>query len=220
MAADPEDIEHSMGANGKRTGVSGSTPAMVDSAGHAVVPDVEKAGLEPGEFSERFEGVKGTLWLIAAGMLGGGRAREDADDVVQEAAIVGLSKLMEYETSSGDGGFTAWMGQIVRNIARNHIRKQHRRRTVAIDPATMDRAGGKVEVSGSGEQDGDVLKALDELDETPRTCLLLRIVREMSYRDIATVLDIPEGTAMSHVHRARKTLRSRLASADRDGRRT
>ena len=56
------------------------------------------------------------------------------------------------------------------------------------------------------------LAALEELSEEARCCLLLRIVEDLAYSEIAQLLAIPEGTAMSHVHRAKATLRRRLAS--------
>ena len=48
---------------------------------------------------------------------------------------------------------------------------------------------------------------MKRLEETARTCLLLRTLRDMPYREISLLLDIPEGTAMSHVHRARQAMR-------------
>ena len=58
-----------------------------------------------------------------------------------------------------------------------------------------------------------VLQALRQLPDVARTCLLLRVVREMTYAEIAAALDIPAGTAMSHVHRTRKKLRRLLEPA-------
>ncbi len=60
--------------------------------------------------------------------------------------------------------------------------------------------------------DDDLAAALRSLDEMPRCCLLLRVVMDLPYKDIAQVLDIPEGTAMSHVHRARRQVRERLGA--------
>ena len=68
-----------------------------------------------------------------------------------------------------------------------------------------------------GHSDADVLvhavmDALRTLDETARACLLMRVVLDLPYRNIALALNIPEGTAASHVHRARATMRSNLNS--------
>jgi RNA polymerase sigma-70 factor (ECF subfamily) len=56
-----------------------------------------------------------------------------------------------------------------------------------------------------------MVHALHSLGETARCCLLLRTIEQMPYAQIAQLLEIPEGTAMSHVHRSRMTLRGQLA---------
>jgi len=147
--------------------------------------------------------------------------RTDAEDVLQEAAMIGLRKISDFEEGTN---FAAWMGGIVRNVARNHARKRRRRATADADPQVIDasrtaRPGsvsepgldrrGRVDADEAGFDDR-VRRALETLDETARACLLLRTLRELPYREIALLLDIPEGTAMSHVHRSRQSLRALL----------
>ena len=62
------------------------------------------------------------------------------------------------------------------------------------------------------EFDDRLLRALSMLEETARTCLLLRTLSDMPYREISQILEIPEGTAMSHVHRSRQVLRAALSA--------
>jgi len=176
--------------------------------------------LGPAEFSERLQSAQRTLWLIASAVLG---RRTDADDVVQEAAVIGLQKLTDFDPATN---FPAWMGGIVRNVARNHARKNIRRQTSPTDPRTIDLARraspspapspsfdarGRL-VADQAEFDDRVLSALGTLDETARACLLLRTLRELPYREISVLMGIPEGTAMSHVHRARQSLRHQLST--------
>jgi RNA polymerase sigma-70 factor (ECF subfamily) len=59
--------------------------------------------------------------------------------------------------------------------------------------------------------DDKLAAALQELSDEARSCLLLRIVEQLSYAEISALLNIPEGTAMSHVHRSKAALRKRLA---------
>ena len=173
--------------------------------------------LRPDDFAERFTACSRTLWCIAAAVAG----RNQAPDVLQEAALIALGKLHQFDPATS---FTAWMGRIVRFSALNIARHRARRRTVPFDAAAFDEAvAGKPALPSSpltgrgelapdqGSFDDSVLAALGSLDETARTCLLLRVVAELPYREIARVLDIPEGTAMSHVHRARRDLSDRLA---------
>ena len=160
-------------------------------------------------------------WLIAMAVTGD---RAEADDVVQEASIIALRKLADFTVGTN---FVAWMSQIVRLTALNHVKKSARRTIVITDPATIDRAGttGGDRPTGSLDSiasdgrlseyqtdfDDDVLTALREIGEVARACLLLRVVHQLSYDDIATTLQIPEGTAMSHVHRAKQSLRQQLS---------
>src|SRR5438067_727226 len=79
-------------------------------------PDPARAGgthLTPEEFSARLEASARSLWLIAAAVLG---ERSDADDALQEAAMIGLRKVAEFDPATN---FGAWMGGIVRNVSRN-----------------------------------------------------------------------------------------------------
>ena len=166
-------------------------------------------------FAAELEACSRTLWCIAAAVLGN---REHVNDVLQEAAMIAMAKLSQFDA---DTNFRAWMARIVRNVALNHAR-QLRRTTVSVDPRTLESViadngqGRPAPVSGRGELlatedfDDRVLAGLQTLDETARACLLLRTVLDMPYREIALALDIPQGTAMSHVHRARRELRQRL----------
>lgn len=174
--------------------------------------------LSRAEFAKQFESSSRALWCVAAGLIGD---RVEAEDIVQHAALVALERLADFDAR---GSFLAWMVQIVKYTALNERRKRQRRNTAATDPVGLDeghtargsaeRSGvtsrGMVEVDQSSFDDG-VVKALQSLDETARACLLLRTVMDMPYRDLALALDIPEGTAMSHVHRARKAMRDRLS---------
>lgn len=156
------------------------------------------------EFGARFEAVSPALWCVALSIL---RNPDRAADAVQDAAAVALGKLGEFDPATS---FGAWMSQIVRfvslNAARRHATDQARSRTPA--PGSPDQARP---APLPGEPFDDELRAaLDTLSDTARACLLLRTVLGMSYAEIAAALAIPEGTAMSHVHRARAALRDRL----------
>jgi RNA polymerase sigma-70 factor (ECF subfamily) len=160
-----------------------------------------------------------TLWSIAAAVLG---RRNDAEDVVQEAVIVALGKRAEFGKVEN---FAAWMAQIVRFVALNRRRSARLRSAegeealqnvpaaqppAPVDPADVVNRQGQL-LAGDRVFDDSVMRALNALDETPRACLLLRVVNELSYKEIGQALDIPEGTAMSHVFRARRVLMERLS---------
>ncbi len=181
-----------------------------------------RARLERAEFAVQFEESRRTLWCIAAAVLGG---RELADDVLQESALIAFDKIDDFNAHTS---FTAWMGQIVRYVALNAARQRARRMTVgSIDhhaienPARDNHYEKAAALNHRGELNPDqrifddrVLTALNTLTDTARACLLLRVVLDMPYQEIALALGVPEGTAMSHVHRSRRALRDILSSAE------
>lgn len=179
----------------------------------------------PPTFATLFAEVYARLWLLAAALVGD---RTEAEDLVQEAAIVGLQKFQQFETGSN---FAAWMARIVRFHASNWRSKQSRRRTTATDPVDMDRAHANADTqrtavvaeSAAGDLgsivegfDDAVVAALETVAKVPRACLLLKVVHELSYDEIGAMLGIPAGTAMSHVHRSRSKLRKRLSPSEED----
>jgi len=162
------------------------------------------------------------MWLVAASVTGD---RAEADDIVQQASMIALQKRADFAAGTN---FAAWMSQIVRLTALNYRKKSGRRNLRISDPVTMDKA---ISASASDAQDAkfpltddgrlredqtdfddELLSALGELGDVARTCLLLRVVQQLSYDDIALTLQIPAGTAMSHVHRAKQSIRERLKS--------
>ena len=178
--------------------------------------------ISPAEFAAMLEQSFRVLWYIALGLI---HDRSLAEDVVQEAAIIALGKLDQFQRGTN---FVAWMGQTVRYTALNLARRSRRHLNAATDPALLDADAAAsprssapaarplrltAQVGMPRDQpafDDRIIRALDSISETARACLLLRTIEGMEYRDIARTLDIAEGTAMSHVHRARAALRARL----------
>src|SRR5437762_4189513 len=176
---------------------------------------------KPLDFAAHFEASFRTLWLVAVGITGD---RSGAEDVVQEAALLALGKLDQFEPGTN---FRAWMAQMVRYVALNHARKRQKHRAAALGPeleetgslASSHPKESALRLGRHGELPADqaffddhVTKALNSVSDVARACLLLRTIEQMEYSEISKVLQIPEGTAMSHVHRARQHLRERLAN--------
>src|SRR5687767_13076801 len=184
--------------------------------------DNASAGAQkPLDFAAQFEASFRTLWLVAVGITGD---RAGAEDVVQEAALLALGKLDKFEPGTN---FRAWMAQMVRYVALNHARKRQKHRASALgselDESALAGAAAQkaLHLSGRGELPADqgyfddqFIKALNSVSDIARSCLLLRTLEHMEYSEISKVLQIPEGTAMSHVHRARQHLRERLADLE------
>ena len=158
-------------------------------------------------FEAAFKASAKALWCIAAAIV---KDRSLAHDIVQEAAVVAMSKLGEFDRSTS---FSAWAGQIVRFIALNELRKKGKGARTG-DDLSLSIAGTGSRIDAVPEHEVELRaklsQALGTLDDTARACLLMRTVMGMSYQEIAAALDVPEGTAMSHVHRSRQSLRTTL----------
>lgn len=181
-------------------------------------PDAAGRALGPDEFAERFREVSRSLWALAAGYLGD---PAEAEDAVQEAALLAYQRRGQFRAGTN---FAAWLGTFVRHVVQNAGRKRTRRGTVPVDPGSLapivdERASGGpvLPIDGRGRLlddvsafDDELMRALRELAPDARACLLLRVVLDHSYAEIAAILGLPEGTAASHVHRSRAFLRERL----------
>lgn len=181
--------------------------------------DVARPKLTGEAFASRFRECQRKLWWVAVSVLG---RREQVDDVLQEAALIAISKLDEFDP---DTCFEAWMAQIVRFVALNDARKRSRRATftgtdfpdiasTSQSVASPIRSDGTI-VPDQSAFDDSILHAINRLPEVARTCLLLRALEGLSYKEIAELLSLPEGTAMSHVHRARLAMRDALTKEGR-----
>jgi RNA polymerase sigma-70 factor (ECF subfamily) len=181
------------------------------------------AALSPDELARRFQEAAGLLWTVASGVLGD---RSGVEDVLQETCLIALEKRHQYERGTR---LASWLARIAHLTALNHARRHRRGGEAAVpseQPATgpADPSSCDPDLGPRGELlldqrhfDDAVQAALLELEPTRRACLLLRVLRELDYREISELLGIPEGTAMSHVHRARATLRMRLEGLGAEG---
>lgn len=170
------------------------------------------------KFANDCSNAQSRLFCIAYGITGN---REDAEDVVQQAITISIEKNQCFES---EYKFVGWLSGIVRNCALNHRRKVIRRKTQATDPIQMSTVEVKPDGDspidhGTGEVlamqqsfDDRVHAALEQISPQARSCLLLRTIEGMSYKDISKLMDIPEGTAMNMVHRSKKKLRELLTS--------
>ena len=170
-------------------------------------------------FAERCRNVSTRLACLAAGIIGD---RRDAEDIVQQAILIAIEKNNDFESESH---FTAWLAGIVRNCALNHRRKSARRKTQPTDPAEMvvgdvgavaspvNPATGRLKPL-QGSFDDRMKSALQQISPKARSCLLLRTVEGLDYKEISLLMDMPEGTAMNLVHRSKKKLRTILQTSD------
>jgi RNA polymerase sigma-70 factor (ECF subfamily) len=134
----------------------------------------------------------------------------DADDVVQEALLKAHRFLPGLRAESA----RAWLLQIVRNTAFELLR--HKRGWEELpDEEEPDPTAGAAEQLSMATDISRLRAALASLKEQFREVLVLRELEGLSYEEIATVAQIPLGTVMSRLNRARSMLKTKLKrSAD------
>jgi RNA polymerase sigma factor (sigma-70 family) len=142
------------------------------------------------------------------------RNQAEAEDLVQETFSKALRAFDSFQSGTN---FKAWIFRILRNTFLTTRTGITASRTVFLedDPTT-------IEVTGTGPTPEDILirldnqailhAALEQLTPQLREILLLSDVEEIKYKDIALILDVPIGTVMSRISRARTTLRQLLQS--------
>ena len=143
---------------------------------------------------------------------------DDAQDLTQEVFIRMYRTLNSYDV--GRGAFMTWVTTLTRNLLVDHFRKtKHDRLTDSLDttasdnPDAMtlsDRIPDEGPAPDSGVQSREtrdaVHQALQKLSPELREAVILRDLQDMDYREIATVLKVPEGTVKSRINRGRAEL--------------
>lgn len=140
------------------------------------------------------------------------RNHAEAEDLAQEAISKALRAFASFEPGTN---FKAWIFRILRNAYLTSRTGIAASRTIFIEdhPEVLDTAS----VASTPEDaliqlnnETALYAALDQLQPALREILLLCDVEELKYKDIALVLDLPIGTVMSRISRARVALRRLL----------
>lgn len=131
------------------------------------------------------------------------RDDEAADDLVQDTLE---RAIRHWGQRRRDGDLKAWLFTIQRNLFLNALR-QGKGRGIRIGIEALDAVPASDETPESHAGLKDVLAGIDALPEEQRSVLLLIGVEDFSYEQAAQVLNLPLGTVMSRLNRARKRLR-------------
>jgi RNA polymerase sigma-70 factor (ECF subfamily) len=137
------------------------------------------------------------------------RDRADADDLVQETYLRALSAHEQFQLK--EYGIRPWLLRILHNTFINRLRRD-KLRPKPMESEILEVAAGAapdapVPPAPPGMiEDDELRKAMDQLPANMRTIVMLWAVDELSYKELAEVLDIPIGTVMSRIHRARGRL--------------
>jgi RNA polymerase sigma-70 factor (ECF subfamily) len=141
---------------------------------------------------------------------------DEARDLVQETFAKALKALSSFQPGTN---FRAWMFRILRNAFLTSRTGLERRNTEQESELGFDNSVATYEtpeLSLMRQTDIDLVrKGIDELPDLFREVLLLADVEEMKYQEIATALEIPVGTVMSRLARARGRLREQVLQQSR-----
>jgi RNA polymerase sigma-70 factor, ECF subfamily len=142
---------------------------------------------------------------------------QDAEDLVQETYLRAWRSLHTYRPGTNP---KAWLFRILHNAHIDRFRASSR--TVPTvdelegqDPAFVVHETPETLVM-SGLVDAEIRKALMEIPEVFRACLILADLEGFSYQEIADILGIPRGTVMSRLFRGRRAMRRLLTQYGRE----
>jgi len=130
------------------------------------------------------------------------RDREVADDLVQDCLERAIGRWHQWREG---GNPRAWLFSILHNLAMNHLGKMRPGRQLRIEDAS-ESAVARPAQQPDRIQHRDLLRGLEQLNDAQRSVLLLVGVEDLSYAEAAKVLDVPIGTVMSRLSRAREKL--------------
>lgn len=138
------------------------------------------------------------------------RNADRADDLVQDCLERAIRKQSLWRPT---GSLQSWLFRMLLNIYRNDLRQVRRRgdqvpiETMLVEPAVAPAQHGRIALA-------EMARAIDTLPGDQREALLLVVLEGQSYSDAADILEIPMGTLMSRLGRARAALRSLTGAGD------
>lgn len=155
-----------------------------------------------GELVRRHQGVvRGMLARLT-------RQRALADDLAQDAFIRAFERIGSFR---GEGSFKSWLCQ----IAYVEFLQADRRRRSADRVMGQLKAVKEIEGGGSNWDHGDAMdldRALSELSENERACVVLCYACGMSHAEAAAATGLPLGTVKSHVNRGREKMKMAMSA--------
>ena len=150
-----------------------------------------------------------SAFFFARGMIGNS---DDAYDLSQEAFVRAYNNLNEFDPIYP---FKVWFYKILSNLCKNYLRQRKSRESVVTstemtDIASAPKSARPDVVYEKSETQQIVWEAIGELPEKFKEIIILNHFQDMSYEQIASILDMPRGSVMSRLYYARQNLRGIL----------
>jgi len=151
-----------------------------------------------GEIVKRY---KNAVYGISLSIL---KDSTEAEDATQEAFIKAWENLEKYDM---DRKFSTWLFTVASNISKNIVRKRDRWSFLKDGISLMSGGSQPQEEFEKERRRESIREALFSLEAKYSSPLVLRYWRGCSYEEIAQILDIPEGTVKTRLHRGKNRLR-------------
>lgn len=153
--------------------------------------------------------------------------RHVAEDIFQETFVRVLRTLAEFRP---EASIATWIFTIARNLCLDHLKAKKRHREVPLEAGASDEQGNVIqfreilrgtaptpEARAEGvEMQRRVVEALALLSPAKREALVMRLYAELSYQEIAKIVEAPVGTVKFRVHEALNELSRILTGAERN----
>jgi RNA polymerase sigma-70 factor (ECF subfamily) len=182
----------------------GRRPRAITEEGDEVLVRRARTGDDKRAFAElvrRHQGrIRGLLLRLCSD-------RTLANDLAQEVFLRAYRGLCGFE---GRARFSTWVYRIAYNVYLNH---RTRVRQYSVLPEGYEaRTAAPEDATSAGRADlrRDLIAAIDELPERYRDVITLYYMNDVSYPEIAEILDLPLGTVKTHLHRAKRLLRTHM----------
>lgn len=144
------------------------------------------------------------------------RNRDDARDLVQEAAL----KVLHGGIPEG-ADVKRWAFRVCKNVWIDSLRRKKTREAPSIEPGAIGVASHDAQEELEGRsQLRKTLELMAKLPHDQRIALSLVAIEGMSYREVASVMEVPIGTVMSRVSRARASIANAFEAAEKAGKET
>ncbi len=138
------------------------------------------------------------------------RNRADAEDLTHDAFIRAYTNLHRYKLEKK---FSTWLFTVASNLCRNRLRYRRYHPVVTL-PSHLSSGNDPAHIVASEDRSYAVRQAVDRLPVSYRTPIVLRYYNELSYKEIAEILSMPEGTVKTRIHRGKLLLKENM---EKDG---
>ena len=141
-------------------------------------------------FNELVRRHQARVYWVARRVLG---THEDADDIVQEVFVRAYASLPKFR---GESSLSTWLYRIAMNLSLNALRKQRLRTMLHLDELTQEpesQTGATDEPLLREEYETALRRAVEALPEMQKKVFILRYYEELSYAEIAAILERSEG---------------------------